>query len=132
MHYSRRLRRLLADADVDLIFHCCGEVTDQIVQRFVQLDPAILSLGSGRKLWEVAPLVPKTTVLFGNLPSRKFFSDGEITVEEVVRQARELLLRMRQAGHPFILGSECDVLSVPGAHETILRKVEAFLNVPAD
>jgi len=34
---------------------------------------------------------------------------------------------MRAVDHPFILGSECDVLSVPGQERTILEKVEAFL-----
>jgi len=53
----------------------------------------------------------------------------EMTVAEVQRQACELLARMKQAGHPYILGSECDVLSVPGAERTIREKVKAFLNV---
>jgi hypothetical protein len=34
---------------------------------------------------------------------------------------------MRDVGHPFILGSECDVLSVPGYEQTIKAKVEEFL-----
>jgi hypothetical protein len=38
---------------------------------------------------------------------------------------------MRETGHPFILGSECDVLDVPGAGATIRRKVEAMLGEPA-
>ncbi len=33
-----------------------------------------------------------------------------------------------QAGHPFILGSECDVLHVPGAADMIAKKVDAFVN----
>ena len=39
----------------------------------------------------------------------------------------DLIGRMRTAGHPHILGSECDVLHVPEASETIRRKVEAML-----
>ena len=76
-------------------------------------------------------MVPKTTVLYGNLPSKKFFSDNEITREEVIRQANELADKMRQAGHPFILGTECDVLSVKGCHDVILDKVNAFI-APSD
>ena len=34
---------------------------------------------------------------------------------------------MRACGHPHILGSECDVLHVPDAAETIRRKVAAML-----
>jgi hypothetical protein len=34
---------------------------------------------------------------------------------------------MRQAGHPHILGSECDVLDVPDAAETIWSKVRVML-----
>jgi hypothetical protein len=30
-------------------------------------------------------------------------------------------------GHPFILGSECDVLSVQGCEQTIKEKVQAFV-----
>jgi hypothetical protein len=41
--------------------------------------------------------------------------------------ADELIARMKSAGHPFILGSECDILSVPGSEQTIKAKVKAFL-----
>jgi hypothetical protein len=34
---------------------------------------------------------------------------------------------MAECGHPHILGSECDVLHVPEAAETIRRKVDAML-----
>ncbi len=37
------------------------------------------------------------------------------------------LAQMRESGHPFILGSECDVLHVPEAAATIRRKVEVML-----
>jgi hypothetical protein len=76
-------------------------------------------------LWEDAALVPDDIVMYGNLPTKKFIS-SDLTVEKVVRQADELVARMKQTGHPFILGSECDVLSVPGAHADIARKVAAF------
>ena len=36
---------------------------------------------------------------------------------------------MQAINRPFILGSECDVLSVCGCEQAILRKVEAFLAV---
>ena len=126
MAYNSRIKALLDSCGVDLIFHCCGELTNYMIEQFVKLDPAILSLGCSRKLWEDAALVPKSTVLFGNLPSKQFYSDDLITVEEILKQGNELIAKMRCAGHPFILGSECDVLSVPGCHETIMRKSEAI------
>ncbi|OGV73775.1 MAG: hypothetical protein A3K18_17470 [Lentisphaerae bacterium RIFOXYA12_64_32] len=36
--------------------------------------------------------------------------------------------KMHAVGHPFILGSECDILSVPGCKDTITRKVDALIN----
>ncbi|MDD4153388.1 MAG: uroporphyrinogen decarboxylase family protein [bacterium] len=126
MAYNYQIKALLDFYGVDLIFHCCGELIDYMVEEFVKLDPAILSLGSSRKLWEDAALVPKSTVLFGNLPSKQFYSDSLITVEEVIKYGNELLEKMRQIGHPFILGSECDILSVSGCQETIMRKAEAI------
>ena len=123
----RALRQRLEAAGVDLIFHCCGELTDAMVRAFSSLDPAILSLGSSRHLWEDAALVSQQTVLFGNLPSKRFYSDGLITQEDVAWLAAELDQKMKATGHPFILGSECDVLSVPGCEATIKAKVEAFL-----
>ena len=132
MHFNRRIKRVLDASGADLFFHCCGEITETMLARFTTLDPAILSLGSSRALWEDAALVPKTTVLFGNLPSRKFFSDNEITRDEVERQACELVAKMRAAGHPFILGTECDVLSVDGCHDVIMRKVDAMLDADCD
>jgi hypothetical protein len=87
----------------------------------------ILSLGSSRKLWEDARLVPDDVVLYGNLPTKSFYSDGAMPIEEVVRRAEELADNMERCGHPFILGSECDVLFVPNAQETIRQKVDAMM-----
>jgi uroporphyrinogen-III decarboxylase len=117
---------------VDLIFHCCGELTDYMVEQFSRLEPVILSLGSSRKLWEDARLVPEHIVLFGNLPSKHFYSDSLITRQEVERLACELIRRMKEAGHPFILASECDILNVPGYERPIREKVEAFLRCVCD
>lgn len=128
MENMRRVRKLLGELGADLIFHDCGELTETMVQAFNSCDPAVLSLGSSRQLWEDARLIKPDTVLFGNLPSKKFFSDTEITRDEVSRRARELLDKMRAAGHPFILGSECDVLAVPGSEQRIKDKVEAMLS----
>ena len=41
---------------------------------------------------------------------------------------RDLITRMRAAGHPHILGSECDVLHVPEAAAAIRGKVEIMLS----
>ncbi|MFO1491786.1 MAG: hypothetical protein U1F87_12950 [Kiritimatiellia bacterium] len=48
-------------------------------------------------------------------------------VSSVRALAGEILERMRATGHPFILGSECDVLNVPGSEQRIRDKVKAFL-----
>jgi hypothetical protein len=127
MSVDRRVKALLDREDVDLIFHCCGELNDYMVRQFTTLRPVILSLGSSRRLWEDAQIVPKDIVLFGNLPSKHFYSDAVISREQVEAQTCELLHRMTEAGHPFILGSECDILNVPGATAVIRGKVEAFV-----
>ena len=124
----RRIKALLDSRGVDLIFHDCGELTNEMVSRFSTLAPAMMSLGCSRSLWEDAALVPKTTVLYGNLPTKKFYSP-QLTVADVESLSRELLEKMKEAKHPFILGSECDVLSVPGSEEEILAKVDAFMRV---
>ncbi|MEN6373037.1 MAG: uroporphyrinogen decarboxylase family protein [Armatimonadota bacterium] len=126
MTFNQRMKNLMDANGVDLIFHCCGELTDYMVSKFAELDSAILSLGSSRKLWEDASLVPKTTVLFGNLPSKQFYSDDLITADQVIERGHELVEKMRRIGHPFILGSECDILSVPGCCEAIMSKAEAI------
>lgn len=129
MKFNLALRDQLDARGVDLIFHDCGELLDGMVSRFARLDPAMISLGSSRKLWEDAALLPKTTVLYGNLPTKQFYSDGLVSVEKVRELSADLTQRMRATGHPFVLGSECDVLSVPGNEETIKKKVTAFLDV---
>lgn len=122
----RRIKALLDSRGVDLVFHDCGELTNSMVERFASLDSAMISFGCSRQLWEDAALVPKNTVLYGNLPTKNFMS-SQMTVAEVERLSRHLLAKMRDSGHPFILGSECDVLSVPGSEREILTKVEAFM-----
>lgn len=127
MRPQRALRDQLEARGVDLIFHNCGELQDGMLRRFATLDPAILSLGGSRQLWRDAALVPASTVLYGNLPTRQFYSDELMDVDRVRALATDLVARMRATGHPFILGSECDVLSVPGREAAIAAKVAAFM-----
>lgn len=126
MEPMKRITQLLHERGVDLVFHDCGELTEGMLKRFATLGAAMISLGSSRKLWEDAALVPKDTVLYGNLPTKRFYA-AQLSVQEVEKMTTELLEKMRDAGHPFILGSECDVLSVPGSEQEILRKVDAFM-----
>lgn len=124
---NRRVKEQLDACGVDLLFHDCGELTDSMVSTLATLHPVILSLGSSRELWKDAALVPKDVVLYGNLPTKRFIAE-DMTVERVERMTRELIDEMRAAGHPFIVGSECDVLSVPGAHTAIKSKVAALMD----
>lgn len=128
MDYGFRIKRLLDSRGADLVFHDCGELTDDMLKNFVSFDPAIMSLGSSRKLWEDARLIPKNIVLYGNLPSKHFYSDERITKNQVAEMSEELILKMKNAGHPFILGTECDVLYVPESDKAIRAKVDAFVN----
>lgn len=127
MQPNQRLRQRLRELDCDLIFHDCGELTDDMIREFVKLDPALMSLGSSRNLWEDASLVPETTVLYGNLPSKQFYSDSQMPLDEVKRQTLELAEKMTTTGQPFILGTECDVLAVEGSEQSIKQKVQAML-----
>jgi hypothetical protein len=43
----------------------------------------------------------------------------------------ELADKMDACGHPFVPGSECDVLFVPGAGEAIRQKVDAMMQCTA-
>ncbi|MCX6361809.1 MAG: hypothetical protein NT029_18555 [Armatimonadetes bacterium] len=122
----KRLRAMLREADVDLFLHDCGELVDPILQALVAMEPHILSLGSSRLLWEDAAKVPDHIVLYGNLPTKRFYAD-DLTEAMVADQSREIVRRIHDTGHPHILGSECDVLSVPGKHAAISGKVTAFM-----
>lgn len=127
MAYNRRITALLDEHGVDLFFHCCGELTDYMVGQFAELRPVLLSLGSSRNLAEDARIVAKDIVLFGNLPSKQFYSDKIILPETVEKNGRELVAAMKAAGHPFILGTECDTLTVPGCEKQIWSKVDALM-----
>jgi len=128
MEPNLRLKTALEEADCDLIFHNCGELVDEMVEAFAtRLHPRILSLGCSRRLWKDARMVPADVVLYGNLPTKSFYSDSAMPVEEVLRLTDELISNMMSCGHPHILGSECDVLFVPGAEDTIRNKVDAAM-----
>ena len=133
MQPNLRLRAQLDRAGVDLIFHDCGQLIPFFVEQFAtRLHPVILSFGSSRKLWEDATLVPKDGVLYGNLPTKNFYSDAALPMERVRALTVELLERMRESGHPHVLGSECDVLHVAEAAATIRAKVDLMLSCSAD
>jgi uroporphyrinogen-III decarboxylase len=126
MQPGLRLKALMESAGVHLIFHNCGELTSAMVEQFGnRIHPSVLTLGSSRKLWEDAACVPEDVVLFGNLPTKNFYSDSVMPLERVEELVREIEGRMAEAEHPFILGSECDVLHVPDSAETIRKKVGA-------
>jgi uroporphyrinogen-III decarboxylase len=127
-----RVKRVLDDAGALLFLHDCGELDDAMVEALAaRVRPAVLSLGSSRRLWQDARLVPEDVVLFGNLPTKHFHSDEALPLDEVRTLTRTLVERMRETGHAFILGSECDVLHVPGSQQTIRRKVDAMLTEAA-
>ena len=119
----KRYKAVLEEHGAELFLHDCGELTDTILSRLVELSPAILSLGSSERLWEAAKIVPPTTVLYGNLPSKQFYSDSVITDSDVAKMANELIEHMSDIGRPFILGTECDVLHVGGAESAIWAKL---------
>jgi hypothetical protein len=48
-------------------------------------------------------------------------------VERVRELTLELIENMRKAGHPHIVGSECDVLYVPESAAAIERKLDVML-----
>jgi uroporphyrinogen-III decarboxylase len=123
---NKRIKALLAKGGVDLIFHDCGSLTNGMVASFAVLDPAIISFGSPVKLWEVEPFVPKTTVIYGNLPTKKFYSDEEVPLSALPGMVEEIESHLRTSGHPYIVGSECDVLSMEGYEKSIMNKVKTF------
>lgn len=124
---NRRIAGLLAERRADLIFHCCGEIEDPMLDGFCSLHPAMLSLGSSRRLWVDAARVPKDVVLYGNLPSKLFYSDAMMSELRVAGQAAVLVNQMRQCGHPFILGTECDTLFVAEYATTIRAKIGCLM-----
>ena len=123
---NRRIAELIAGRGADLLFHCCGEITAGMLDGFCSLRPSLLSLGSSRRLWEDAARVPKDTVLYGNLPSKMFYSDVSMPLARVAESAADLAARMAVSGHPFILGTECDTLHVPEYAATIRAKVDCL------
>ena len=78
-------------------------------------------------MWDDAAVTPADVVLFGNLPTKSFYSDEAMPLSRVLELRAQLLERMAACGHPHILGSECDVLHVKGAGDTIRRKVDAMV-----
>lgn len=130
---NRALRDLIHAGGALLFFHDCGELTDDMVRAFAQdIRPEVLSLGSSRDLAADAALVPEDVVLYGNLPTRRFYSDGALPPEEVRRLTCELLRRVRATGHAHIPGSECDVLHVPGTSGAIAEKLSILMTAEPD
>jgi uroporphyrinogen-III decarboxylase len=123
---NMRLKKLFDSRRIDYLLHDCGSLTTGMVASFAVLDPAIFSFGSPVNLWEIEPFVPKTTVIYGNLPTKKFYSDEEVPLSALPAMVGEIEEKLRASGHPFIVGSECDVLSMPGYEAIILEKVKAF------
>ncbi|MBZ0270254.1 protein kinase, partial [bacterium] len=115
-----RIARAVEEAGADLILHDCGELTMEMVAALGGLRPSVLSLGSCVDIVEASRVIPKDVVLFGNVPSKFFPREEEMPLEKVRAICADLRRRMEAEGHPFILGSECDVLCVSGHEESIM------------
>ncbi len=121
-----RLKQLFDETGTDLLFHDCGELIPEMITSFNQLRPRLISFGSPVKLWDAEPYVDKDIVLFGNLPTKKFYSDEDVPLDGVADLVQEIERRLAPSGHPFIVGSECDVLAMPGYEQKIMAKVKAM------
>ncbi|MBD3320982.1 MAG: hypothetical protein GF350_07820 [Chitinivibrionales bacterium] len=124
-----RLKALFGTYKTDMIFHDCGELNDTMLAKIARLHPVMLSLGSSRVLWDDARIVPGDVVLYGNLPSKHFYDDTVVSEAQVDRLCRELVQNMKQIRHPFILGTECDVLFVPEYRTTISGKIDRMKKI---
>ena len=127
MDPNKQIKSYLSENHVDLILHNCGELNDIMVRKMCLLEPVILSLGSSKDLWEYTKVVPDDIVLFGNLPTKRFMLDNTMPAKKVAELTKHIDSEMKKTKHPFILGSECDVLSVSGYEETIENKVKVLL-----
>lgn len=116
----------IRDAGGELIFHDCGELTPSMIRNFNRLRPVMISFGSPVKLSDAAALVEKDIVLYGNIPSKHFPSESVMPLEKVRMLSDELLGEMAATGHPFILGSECDILCVECSRQSIFTKTKAI------
>jgi uroporphyrinogen-III decarboxylase len=123
---NRRIKTAIESAGADFLFHDCGSLSMRMVEAISELHPALLSLGSAVKLWEIEPHVDDDIVLFGNLPTKKFYSDDEVPLEKIPSMVNEIERNLEPSGHPHIIASECDILSMNGYESIIKRKVEAF------
>jgi hypothetical protein len=85
-------------------------------------------LGSSRELWHDATLIPQSIVLYGNLPSKKFYSDELISLPDLETLCHQYHAKMKASGHPYLLGTECDVLCIDGCQKTLIDKAMAIVN----
>lgn len=123
-----RLKAELTSAGVEMFLHICGDLPPEMLHEVcIEIHPTSLSVGATCNIWEHTAVVPKDVVLYGNLPSKKFYSDQLVSIKDVEDMTRDLAAKMSVTGHPFILGTECYVMSVPGAQDTIKRKIQAIL-----
>jgi uroporphyrinogen-III decarboxylase len=119
---NRRIVKAIEEAGADLILHDCGELTPEMIADLAGLHPVVLSLGSCVDIVEATRHVPRDVVLFGTVPSKFVPREDEMPVEKVRAICASLRDRMEATGHPFILGSECDVLCVHGHERGIMAK----------
>lgn len=123
---NRRIKTVIESAGADFLFHDCGSLSMRMVEALSDLHPALLSVGSAVKLWEIEPHVADDIVLFGNLPTKKFYSDDEVPLEKIPSMVNEIERNLEPSGHPYIIASECDILSMKGYESIIKKKVEAL------
>jgi len=121
-----RLKAMFDATETDLLFHNCGELIPEMISSFGTLNPKVISFGSTVKLWEIEPYVASDVVIFGNLPTKKFYSDEDVPLSGIADRVAEIEAKLGPSNHPYIISSECDVLSMPGYEKTIMAKVNAM------
>ena len=115
--YVAHLVEALQDESFSVILHNCGR-TNKLVGSMVNTGALGLHFGNALDLRDIAPLIPKNRLFFGNINPVGVFKQGR--PDDVVRSVTQLLEDMRPYRN-FVLSSGCDI--PPG---TPLENIDAF------
>lgn len=104
--YVKRIVEALQDDTFLIIYHNCGNCTIQMIDSILDTGASAYHFGNSIDMTRMLPLIPRDTVVMGNVDPAGQFRNG--TPDSIRKVTRELLEAC--GGYPnFVISSGCDI-----------------------
>lgn len=122
--YVKRIVEALQDESFLVIYHNCGDCTIQMIDSILDTGAAAYHFGNAIDMTQMLPLIPKDTIVMGNVDLAGQFRNG---TPESIRKVTQELMTACSGYSNFLISSGCDIPPM-----SKWENIDAFFEAVAD